>query len=85
MKIVVKHLQKRGVAGWRYRRKIPKELRSTAGKLEILIPLGATEHQALKAYPKVHAQAEQQLRLWSHVQKSTHGSTLNVAPPPDTV
>ncbi|MEI9409348.1 hypothetical protein [Mesorhizobium salmacidum] len=78
MKIDVKHIQKRGVAGWRYRRKIPKELRAAAGKLEILIPLGSTEQEALKVYPKVHAQAEQQLRLWSRPQSptSTNGTPL---------
>ncbi|RUV25878.1 MULTISPECIES: tyrosine-type recombinase/integrase [unclassified Mesorhizobium] len=68
MKIEVKHIQKRGIAGWRYRRKIPRELRAAAGKLEILIPLGSTEQQALKAYPRAHAQAEQQLRQWSRPQ-----------------
>ncbi|RWA75645.1 MAG: hypothetical protein EOQ28_08325 [Mesorhizobium sp.] len=71
MKLEVKHVQKRGIAGWRYRRKIPKELRAAAGKLEILIPLGSTEQEALKAYPKVHAQAERQLRLWAQPQSAS--------------
>ncbi|RWC31571.1 MAG: hypothetical protein EOS27_10405 [Mesorhizobium sp.] len=75
MKIDVKHIQKRGKAGWRYRRKIPKELRATAGKLEILIPLGSTEQEALKAYPKAHTHAEQQLRLWSRPQSPTTNGT----------
>ncbi|TIX46162.1 MAG: hypothetical protein E5V36_02670 [Mesorhizobium sp.] len=61
MKIDVKHIQKRGKAGWRYRRKIPEELRAILGKREHLVPLGATEQQALKNYPKVHAEAERLL------------------------
>ncbi|MER8421289.1 hypothetical protein [Mesorhizobium sp. M1329] len=61
MKIDVKHIQKRGKAGWRYRRKIPEELRAILGKREILIPLGPTEAIAIKKYPKVHAEAEKLL------------------------
>ncbi|WP_141247110.1 hypothetical protein [Mesorhizobium sp. WSM3866] len=61
MKIDVKHIQKRGKAGWRYRRKIPEELRGIFGKREHLVPLGATEHEALRKYPKVHAEAEKLL------------------------
>ncbi|WP_245436195.1 SOS response-associated peptidase family protein [Mesorhizobium tamadayense] len=61
MKIDVKHIQKRGKAGWRYRRKIPEELRSILGKREILIPLGPTEAIAIKKYPRVHAEAEKLL------------------------
>ncbi|MBZ9753674.1 tyrosine-type recombinase/integrase [Mesorhizobium sp. ESP6-5] len=61
MKIDVKHIQKRGKAGWRYRRKIPEELRNILGKREILIPLGPTEAIAIKKYPRVHAEAEKLL------------------------
>jgi integrase len=61
MKIDVKYVQKRGKAGWRYRRKIPEALRSIMGAREILKPLGSTEAEALKNYPKVHAQAEKEL------------------------
>ncbi len=61
MRIEVQHVQKRGKAGWRYRRKIPLHLRKHLGKGEIVIPLGRTEKEALKNYPKVHAEAERQL------------------------
>ncbi|TPI62587.1 hypothetical protein FJ420_07225 [Mesorhizobium sp. B3-1-3] len=80
MKIEVKHIQKRGVAGWRYRRKIPKELRAAAGKLEILIPLGSTEQEAFKVNPKAHAQAEQQLRQWSRPQNTDQRQGSSGAP-----
>ncbi|MHA6684668.1 tyrosine-type recombinase/integrase [Mesorhizobium sp. A556] len=61
MMIDVKHVQKRGKAGWRYRRKIPDELRAMMGKREILVPLGSTEAEALKKWPKVHAEVERLL------------------------
>ncbi|MER9694874.1 tyrosine-type recombinase/integrase [Mesorhizobium sp. M0179] len=82
MKIDVKHIQIRGKAGWRYRRKIPKELRAAAGKLEILIPLGGTEQEALRTYAKAHAQAEQQLRLWSRPQNAVQGRGNSGTPSP---
>jgi integrase len=62
MKIDVQHIQKRGKAGWRYRRKIPEALRAILGKREILVPLGSTEAEAFKKWPKVHAAAEKELR-----------------------
>ncbi|ESX57878.1 hypothetical protein X761_08220 [Mesorhizobium sp. LSHC424B00] len=61
MKIDVQHIQKRGKAGWRYRRKIPEELWTVLGKREHLVPLGATEQEALRKYPRVHAEAEKLL------------------------
>jgi integrase len=62
MKIDVNYLQKRGKAGWRYRRKIPKHLRAAFdNKLEIVIPLGRSEAEALRKYPKVDAEVERQL------------------------
>ncbi|QDB99532.1 tyrosine-type recombinase/integrase [Mesorhizobium sp. 8] len=61
MKIDVQHIQKRGKAGWRYRRKVPEALRAILGAREILKPLGSTEAEALRNWPKVHAQAEKML------------------------
>lgn len=62
MKIDVQYLQKRGKNGWRYRRKVPKTTQAVFGKGEIVIPLGRTEQEALRRYPKAHAEAEQLLR-----------------------
>lgn len=75
MLIDVQYLQKRGKAGWRYRRKVPANLRPIIGKREILIPLGATEAGALKAYPKVHAEVE---RMFAHT-AAQKDSTSKVA------
>lgn len=60
MMIDVQHLQKRGNS-WRYRRKVPKALRDNIGKWELIIPLGTSEAEALKRYPKAHAEAQRML------------------------
>lgn len=60
MGMVLKHIQKKG-GSWRYRRKVPAELRSALGKGEIVLPLGRTEGDALRRYPAIHAEAERAL------------------------
>ncbi|UDL90042.1 hypothetical protein LGH82_01120 [Mesorhizobium sp. PAMC28654] len=61
MLIEVQYLQKRGKAGWRYRRKVPPALKAFLGRGEIVIPLGKTEAEALARYKRVHAEAEKLL------------------------
>ncbi len=61
MLVDVRYLQRRGNA-WRYRRKVPADLRPDVGKREILLPLGKTESDALRRYPKAHADAERILK-----------------------
>ncbi|RWO35903.1 MAG: hypothetical protein EOS08_02625 [Mesorhizobium sp.] len=61
MLVEVNYLQKRGKAGWRYRRIVPDKLRPVIGKREFLVPLGHTEAAALRAYPKVHAAVERSI------------------------
>ncbi|KQU99780.1 hypothetical protein ASD12_18605 [Mesorhizobium sp. Root102] len=61
MLVEVNYLQKRGKAGWRYRRIVPDKLRPVIGKREFLEPLGRTEAEALRAYPKVHAAVERSI------------------------
>lgn len=46
---------------FRYRRKVPAELRDALGKTEIIIPLGRTEAEVIKRWPKAHAEAERRL------------------------
>lgn len=62
MMILVQYLQKRGKAGWRYRRRVPPALKALLGVGEIVVPLGKTEAEAMARYKKVHAEAERQLR-----------------------
>lgn len=56
----VRFMQRRGNA-WRYRRKVPAELRERLGKGEIVIPLGSSEAEALRRYPTAHSAAERML------------------------
>lgn len=46
---------------YRYRRKVPAALQEAAGKREIVLPLGKTESEVLKRWPKAHKEAESQL------------------------
>lgn len=70
MRIEVQHVQKRGKAGWRYRRKVPLQLRKHLRKTEIVIPLGRSEQEAVRNYPKVHATAE---KLLAEAMTRAHG------------
>ncbi|MGV8830398.1 MAG: tyrosine-type recombinase/integrase [Devosia sp.] len=58
--MAIQFIQKRGKA-WRYRRRVPTPLQPLIGKTEIICPLGSSEAEALRLYPKVHAHAEWQL------------------------
>jgi hypothetical protein len=62
MRMNVKHVQKRGQNEWRYRRKVPAPLQAVIGKREIVTPLGGSEAEALRRYPKTHAAAEKLLK-----------------------
>lgn len=61
MKVDVQFLQKRPDGRYRYRRVVPKELRVTLGKDNIIIALGRDERKALKAYESANATAEKLL------------------------
>ncbi|UJQ95082.1 site-specific integrase [Mariluticola halotolerans] len=60
MLMVIRYVQRRGNS-WRYRRKVPPSAKSMVGKGEIVFPLGASEKEALRNYPHIHAQAERML------------------------
>lgn len=56
MLMTVKFIQQRG-GSWRYRRKVPEALRNAIGKGELVFPLGTSEAEALRHYPKAHDHA----------------------------
>lgn len=62
MGLVLKYVQRTKTGRWRYRRRVPDQLQSILGKREFVRSLGETERQALRSYPRVHAEAEAQLR-----------------------
>jgi hypothetical protein len=47
MLMSVPFLQKRGNV-WRYRSKVPSELKEALGRREIVFPIGASENEALR-------------------------------------
>jgi len=46
---------------YRYRRKVPAALQEAMGKIEIVIPLGKTEVEAVRRWPHAHKEAERRL------------------------
>jgi hypothetical protein len=60
MGLVLKYVQDRG-GHWRYRRRVPEELRGVLDKREIVLPLGSSKAEALRRYPAAHADAESRL------------------------
>ena len=59
--LTVKHVQKRPNGTWRYRRRVPSELKDLVRKGEIVAPPGNSEQEAVRAYPRVHDLAEKTL------------------------
>jgi integrase len=82
MMILVQYLQKRGKAGWRYRRKVPPALKAFLGRGEIVVPLGKTEAEALARYKKVHAKAEQELKNAALGVRAPQAASLGTADTP---
>ncbi|WP_425430504.1 DUF6538 domain-containing protein [Celeribacter persicus] len=54
MGLVLKYAQRTKKGAWRYRRRVPDDLRPILGKAEITKVLEDSEKEALKAYPSVH-------------------------------
>lgn len=65
MRIDVEYLQQRKLRNkisWRYRRRVPKDLRTIIGKTELLVPLGNDKRTAIARYPKTHNEVEKTLK-----------------------
>ncbi len=62
MRIAVEYLQQRSKTAWRYRRRVPTNLRDIIGKTELVIPLGNDKRTAIARYPKIHNEVEKTLR-----------------------
>src|SRR5262245_4727001 len=66
MGMTLKYVQERrgrqtNSISFRYRRKVPEELRAVLGKSELVIPLGKTMGEVLRKYGEVHKEAERVL------------------------
>eukprot|EP01013_Petalomonas_cantuscygni_P004211 TRINITY_DN14536_c0_g1_i1.p1 TRINITY_DN14536_c0_g1~~TRINITY_DN14536_c0_g1_i1.p1 ORF type:complete len:464 (-),score=-3.66 TRINITY_DN14536_c0_g1_i1:198-1589(-) len=62
--------------GFKYRRRVPTELKQALGKVEIVKSLGKSQMEALKAYPAVHQSVERRLR--SARSFATSGSSISM-------
>lgn len=58
MGLVLKHVVHTKAGTWHYRRRLPRDVTSLVGKGEFKRLLGETEREALRNYPKVHAEFE---------------------------
>ncbi len=65
MGLVLKYVQEPSASRrqYRYRRRVPDDLQSIAGKKELIATLGDSPKEALKAYPSIHAGFEEELAL----------------------
>lgn len=59
MGLILKHVEKTKSGRWQYRRRVPKAVAEIIDKREFKRVLGDTEREALKVYPKFHAEVEQ--------------------------
>ncbi|PBB90333.1 hypothetical protein CK215_22020 [Mesorhizobium sp. WSM3864] len=58
MGLVLKHVVQTKAGTWHYRRRLPRDVSALVGKNEFKRYLGETEREALRNYPKVHAEFE---------------------------
>ena len=88
MSMTVEYIQERRgrqtkSTSFRYRRKVPQELRAVLGKGELVIPLGKTKGEALRKYGDVHKEAERVLAAaWDEVRgvvRTTKGRRASTA------
>jgi Phage integrase family. len=61
MGLVLKHVERTKSGSLQYRRRVPKEVSGIITKREFKRKLGATEKEALAAYPRYHAQVEREI------------------------
>lgn len=73
MRLILKYANQTKVGSWHYRRRVPKAVAHIIGRGEFKGALGDTEREALAAYPRFHAQIEQQIA------KALQGGAQSVA------
>jgi integrase len=61
MGLVLRYVQQTTSGTWRYRRRVPDDLRPILGKAELIKKLGESKSEALKRYPVVHNAFEKAL------------------------
>lgn len=61
MGLVLKNVRRTANGGYEYRRRVPKDVADTINKREFKKVLGSTEAEALRQYPRIHAEVERQI------------------------
>lgn len=61
MGLVLKHVERTKSGSWQYRRRVPKEVSAIITKREFKRKLGESEREALAAYPRYHAEVENEI------------------------
>lgn len=61
MGLVLPHVEQTKTGSWQYRRRVPKDIAAIITKREFKRKLGDSQKEALKAYPRYHAQVEREI------------------------
>lgn len=64
---------------YRYRRKVPAALQEAMGKIEIVIPLGKTEAEVVRRWPRANKEAERRLAEAEKVAGNPKGEKVSAA------
>lgn len=76
MGLVLKHVIRTKAGTWHYRRRMPRDVSGPAGQKEFKRLLGISEREALRNFPKVHAEFEQAV---SEARRRVAGEPARVA------
>ncbi|TIL40232.1 tyrosine-type recombinase/integrase [Mesorhizobium sp.] len=77
MGLILKYAQEMASGSWRYRRRVPDDLKAIVGKTEITIHLGQTRKDALKQWQKADAEYD---RLITAAKRKAAGLPAEKAP-----
>lgn len=61
MGLILKHVERTKSGSWQYRRRVPKDIAGIITKREFKAKLGDSEREALRGYPRYHAQVEREI------------------------
>lgn len=61
MRLVVKHVKCNDSGVWKYRRRVPDDIISVVGKREFKGTIGYSREEALRTWPKFHAEIDEQI------------------------
>ncbi|MCE5975107.1 hypothetical protein LZA78_16655 [Sinirhodobacter sp. WL0062] len=75
MGLVLKHVERTKSGSFQYRRRVPKEVSGIIHKREFKRKLGASEREAIAAYPRYHAEVEREIATAKRRLASAQGAS----------